>query len=90
MYFIIEDMQCHVLDNGARVGYSATLKDGSNRMYVEFSQSGNNIVAYESATDLIHQLILPDGINKIEDLRTGHKVSIRVSAEETASHYCKI
>ena len=62
-------------------------KIGEERRFVEFSQSGPNIVAYEKETDLIHHLNLPEGINRIEDLLNGHEVAFRISIEETAKHY---
>ena len=85
--YTIEDMQCHHLNNGINVVYTAVLSNGEERRFVEFSQSGSNIVAYEKETDLIHHLNLPEGINRIEDLLNGHEVAFRISIEESAKHY---
>lgn len=85
--YTIEDMQRIFLNNGTSVVYTAVLNNGNERRNVEFSQSGSNVVAYEKETDLIHQLILPDGISRIDDLLNGHEVSFRISTEETAKYY---
>ena len=85
--YTIEDMRCHHLNNGINVVSPAVLSNGEERRFVEFSQSGPNIVAYEKETDLIHHLNLPEGINRIEDLLNGYEVAFRISTEETAKHY---
>lgn len=87
MMFTIEDLKCHYLDSGARMAYSAILRNNDRRLYVELSQSGDNIVAYESETDLIHHLNVPEGVAKIEDLHDGDEVSIKLPVAETASIY---
>lgn len=85
--FTIENMKRHCLNSGAVVVYSAILRNNDTELHVELSQSGDNIVAYESETDLIHDLNVPEGVDKVEDLRNGDEVSIKHSIVETASIY---
>lgn len=85
--FTIKNLTCHYLNSGTIVAYSADLRNNNRILYVELSQSGDNIVAYESETDLIHYLNVPEGVVKIEDLRDGDTVSIEHSTAETASIY---
>lgn len=80
-------MKRHYLNSGAQIAYSAILRNNNSKLYVELSQSGDNIVAYESETDLIHHMNVPEGISKVEDLCDGDEVSIKHSAVETTSIY---
>ena len=85
--FTIENLKRHCLNSGAIVACSAILRNNDRILHVELSQSGDNIVAYESETDLIHHLNVPKGVAKVDDLRDGDEISIKHSVVETAPIY---
>lgn len=85
--FTIENLKRHCLNSGAMVAYSAILRNNDRMLLVELSQSGDNIVAYESETGLIYHLNVPKGVAKVDDLRDGDEVSIKHSVVETATIY---
>lgn len=74
--FTIENLAYHHCVNEQCGFYSATLVNENKKLAVTLSQNGDTIVAYESSTNSIYDLRVPDTIHNIKDLRNGDRIDI--------------
>lgn len=76
-------MKYHCYNNGRIEFYSATIYNDNETLGVIFSQSGNNLVAFEPKTNLLYHLSPVDNIKTIADFRDGDELDIITAIKES-------